>query len=90
MPIPGLKLGVPLDEAGPMRLKCDAGHTWMSAWVVVKPHRFAAVTRPDGTFRLEGVPPGRYTVELWHEKLGKKTLPVTVVAGAEARVDAAW
>jgi len=28
-------------------------------------------------FRISNLPPGRYTLEAWHEKLGAKTLEVT-------------
>ncbi len=31
-------------------------------------------------FRISNLPPGRYTLEAWHEKLGAKTLEVTAPA----------
>ena len=60
-----------------MRFKCDV-HGWMAAWVGVVQHPFFAVTGPDGSFALKGVPPGTYTVEAWHERFGTKTAQVTV------------
>lgn len=90
MPIPGQTIARTLEEPGLMTLKCDAGHTWMSAFVVVKPHRLLAVTAADGTFAIDGVPPGTWKAELWHEKLGTKTVPVTVTAGGRARLDVSW
>jgi len=36
------------------------------------------VTSTDGTFSLKGLPPGTYTIEAWHEKLGTQTQTVTV------------
>ena len=47
-------------------LKCDV-HAWMNCWVGVLPHSLFTVTGPDGSFKIEGVPPGEYTVEAWHE-----------------------
>jgi plastocyanin len=47
--------------------KCDV-HKWMNAYVGVLDHPFV----------LKGLPPGTYTVEAWHEKLGTQTLSVTV------------
>lgn len=89
MPIPNMTLPPKkLDKAGVVNLKCDAGHTWMSAFIVVKPHGFLAVTGADGTFKIEGVPAGSYTAELWHEKLGAKKVPVTVDADGKATFDA--
>jgi len=60
-----------------MRFKCDV-HGWMAAWVGVLPHPFFAVTGPDGSFDLKGVPPGTYTIEAWHERFGTKTAQVVV------------
>ena len=37
-----------------------------------------AVTSEDGTFRLENLPPGTYTIEAWHERYGTQTQTVTV------------
>jgi plastocyanin len=57
--------------------KCDV-HRWMSAFVGVVDHPYFAVTKADGTFELKGLPPGTYTIEAVHEKLGTQTLSVTV------------
>jgi plastocyanin len=59
--------------------KCDV-HRWMSAYVGVLDHPFHAVTKADGSFTLNGLPPGTYTVEAWHESLGTMTQSVTVGA----------
>jgi hypothetical protein len=50
-----------------VKVKCDI-HPWMSAWVGVLEHPFHAVTGPDGNFKIEGLPAGKYTIEVWHEK----------------------
>lgn len=42
-------------------------HRWMGAYLHVFPHPYYVVTGPDGKFRIEGVPPGTYTVKAWHE-----------------------
>jgi plastocyanin len=57
--------------------KCDV-HRWMNAYVGVLDHPFFAVTGADGSFELKGLPPGTYTIEAWHEKLGTKTQTVTI------------
>jgi plastocyanin len=52
-----------------IRIDCDL-HPWMRAWVVVAEHPFYAVTNDRGEFALENVPPGTYTLQVWHESLG--------------------
>lgn len=43
-------------------------HPEMEAYVVVLPTPYFATTDKSGNFRIEGVPPGDYTVKVWHEK----------------------
>ncbi len=69
--------------------KCDV-HGWMNAYVNVVTHPFFAVTGDDGTFEIKGLPEGTYTLELWHERLGIQTMPVTVSATAPAKVTASF
>ena len=56
---------------------CDV-HKWMGAFIGIVDHPFYAVTGPDGSFALKGLPPGTYTVEAVHEKLGRQTQTVTI------------
>lgn len=58
-------------------LRCDV-HGWMEAYVGVVEHPYFAVTAGGGAFALEGLPPGHYEVEAWHEKLGTRSQQVTV------------
>ncbi len=69
-----------------VRLGCDV-HPWMRGWLVVLDHPYAAVTDAHGRFAIADVPPGRYTVALWHERLGRAEAPVTVPAQGTASVD---
>jgi plastocyanin len=57
--------------------KCDV-HGWMTSYAGVLNHPYFAVTAGGGTFELNDVPPGTYTVEAWHEKLGVRTRNVTI------------
>jgi plastocyanin len=59
--------------------KCDV-HGWMNAYVGVLDHPFFATTDPSGKFELKSLPPGTYTIEAWHEKLGPMTQSVTIGA----------
>ena len=86
--MPGVvkELDVTFNRTERVRVGCDV-HRWMGAWIVVAKHPYHAVTKKDGSFRLDDVPPGTYTLEVWHEKLGKQTQEVTVQAGTDSIVE---
>ena len=60
--------------------KCDV-HGWMNAYVgvldqpVLRGHR-----RRTASSTCRTLPPGTYTIEAWHEKLGTQTSSVTIGA----------
>jgi len=60
-----------------VRFKCDV-HGWMAAWVGVMANPFYTVSGADGSFTIDGLPPGTYTIGAWHEKFGDTTQQVTV------------
>jgi plastocyanin len=62
-------------------------HPEMEGFVIVLPNPYFAVSTKDGHFDIKDVPPGQYTVAVWHEKLKAKPKPVTVEAGKAATVD---
>ncbi len=72
-----------------VRFKCDV-HNWMTAYVGVMSHPFFAVTKADGSFDIDGLPPGSYTVEAWHERFGSRTQQVTLGPGQKASVSFAF
>lgn len=58
---------------------CDI-HPWMDAYVYVTYADYFGTSGPDGVVRVEGMEPGTYKVEYWHEKLGKGKLDDVVVS----------
>jgi hypothetical protein len=69
--------------------RCDV-HGWMGAYANVVAHPFFAVTSDSGQFEIKGLPPGTYTIELWHEQLGTQSQPVTVDGKTPATLKAAF
>jgi plastocyanin len=78
-------LDVKIDKPEAIEIKCDV-HGWMHGWLVATESPYVAVTDNSGNFKLTDVPAGNYTVEVWHEQLGKNTQKVTVKAKEDAKV----
>lgn len=79
-----------LRREGLAEITCDAGHTWMLAYIYVFEHPYFAVTGDDGSFEIGDVPAGSYDMVVWHEKLGEQKGKVTVSAGGKATFDVAF
>jgi plastocyanin len=83
-PIRGLEAKRVFDKAEVgIKVACDI-HGWMGGAIAVFDHPWFAVTADDGTYSLQGLPPGDYVVEVWHETLGTQTQRVTVGRGGQA------
>lgn len=58
-------------------LLCNV-HPEMEAFVVVLQNPYFAVSEKDGTYIIKDVPPGKYTLTIWHEKLKGKSVEIVV------------
>jgi hypothetical protein len=56
-----------MNREGLVDVRCNAGHVWMNAEMMVVPHPYYAVTDQNGNFELTQVPPGEYEIVAWHE-----------------------
>ena len=56
-----------MNNPGLVNLRCNGGHVWMNAEMMVVPHPYYAVTDESGKFELDAVPPGHYQIVAWHE-----------------------
>lgn len=70
----------------PFEIKCDI-HRWMHAYCAVLDNPFWSVTKKDGVYTIDGLDPGEYEIEAWHEKLGTQTATVTVTNDGPAKHD---
>jgi plastocyanin len=61
-------------------MKCNV-HPWMRTYIAVFKHPYFAVTGKGGRFELNNLPPGNYTIQAWHEKLGTSTQKISVGPG---------
>jgi hypothetical protein len=59
-----------MSTPGVVNLRCNGGHVWMNAEMIVAPHPYYTVTDANGKFTLTDVPPGQYEIVAWHEGWG--------------------
>ncbi len=55
---------------GLVHLRCNGGHVWMNAEMMVVSHPYYAVTDESGRYEFTNVPPGAYQIVAWHEGWG--------------------
>lgn len=68
------------------KIKCDV-HPWMVAYVGVMKHPFFSVTGEDGSFEIADLPEGKYTLLVWHEKLGTQAQDISIGKGEVKSID---
>jgi plastocyanin len=78
-------LTVTIEKAEIINVKCDV-HAWMDGWFFVAENPYFTVTDNAGGFKLTDVPTGTYTLEVWHETLGKVSQKVTVKPKEEVKI----
>ncbi len=71
------------DTPGAVPILCNV-HPEMSAYLVVAPTPYFAVSDQTGTYKIENVPDGSYTVTAWHEGAKSQSKPVAVSGDAKA------
>lgn len=86
LPLKGKEIKQILRSAGIVSAKCDA-HNWMQGYIVVLDHPYFAVTDSSGAFKIDQIPPGKYTVKAWHEYLGTQTKEITVTPKGKATLN---
>lgn len=85
LPEKGSSVTKPLLRTGLMEVTCDS-HPWMHSYVQILDHPYAAVTNAKGEFVIKDIPAGAYTIEAWHEDLGKiKVANVKVESGKASK-----
>jgi hypothetical protein len=86
-PKAGMVFKYPLkNEEVMLHVRCDV-HAWMSGYIGVMSNPYYAVSGEKGAFRIANVPPGKYTVQAWHERYGVMTKTIEVKAGASIAVE---
>ena len=82
----GQSRSVRFDQPGVVRVFCEI-HSHMSAWILVFAHPYFALSDGEGRYRIDGVPPGSYTLALWNDGAVRARREVRVTGDGET-VDA--
>lgn len=77
---------VPFRHPGVVKTYCSI-HESMSGTIFVAPSPWFAAVGADGRFELRDVPPGRYRLKTWCEKLPPTERTVTLGPGGELALD---
>lgn len=80
---------VRLEHAGVVKIYCSI-HESMSATIFVSPSPHFARLAPSGRFHVDGVPPGRYRISLWCERLPGMTAELVVPEGGLGDFELQW
>ena len=75
----GESKNVVFDKPGIVKIYCEV-HPWMRAAVLVLENPYFAIVSGNGSFLIEGIPPGRYELLAWNFDAGSKRIPVDVPA----------
>ena len=82
----GVKKSFTFEDVGAVPLLCNV-HPEMEGYVVVVETPYFAVSATDGSYSIKNVPPGKYTLKIWHEKLKGADVSVEVPEKGAATVD---
>ncbi len=82
----GEEVPVTFDRTGIVQVFCDI-HSHMSAFIVVLDTDVFTQPKADGTFILDGIPPGNYTLHVWHERFAAQPQTIIVKSGEPTTAD---
>jgi hypothetical protein len=78
------------DRTGVVTIGCNI-HDWMIAYIYVADSPWFGTTTPQGRVRLENLPPGAYSVRVWHPRMaGAEEATARSVTVGSAPVEASW
>ncbi|MBI5197738.1 MAG: carboxypeptidase regulatory-like domain-containing protein [Nitrospirae bacterium] len=69
-----------------VKLECDQ-HNYMNVYFQPVDNPYYAIVGADGTFSIDGIPPGKYEVHAWHPILGTMEKEVTVTANGKSSLN---
>lgn len=74
------------EKPGIVLLLCNVHHE-MSAFVLVVETPYFVVTGQDGKYTLKNVPPGKYNLVVWHEKMRYQVKEIEILDQGPKNID---
>jgi uncharacterized protein (DUF2141 family) len=69
-----------IKKPGIIRVKCDL-HSWMGGWWISAETPYTELSDESGKFSISDIPPGKYKLRIWQEKLGEIVQDLVIKAG---------
>lgn len=82
----GNSKSVTFNTIGNVNVFCDI-HSQMGGVILVLQNPFFATVSVDGSYTINGIPPGTYELAAWQESEGNKIQKITIGNGEQAVVD---
>lgn len=70
-------------------LNCNV-HNWMAGWIYIADTPYLTTTAEDGSFEIDGIPPGVYGLSIWHPVLGEQAGQLEILPGGDLDLDLVW
>jgi plastocyanin len=85
---PGQSRSVTFDKPGPVLLYCSI-HRYMDGVIFVSPTPYFSRVNADSTYRIDGIPPGKWVVKTWQRRRRFKeaSAPLTAEPGRSATIN---
>jgi hypothetical protein len=76
------KLTILRKKGSMLHLQCDQ-HNYMNSYYYPVDNPYYAIVGEEGTFTIDGIPPGNYELHAWHPILGSQTTIINILPGKE-------
>jgi len=67
-------------------VECEQ-HLWMSVSSKVVWNPYHDISKDDGSFKMNQIPPGHYKIVVWHPYVGEKTVEVDISSGTNTQLE---
>ena len=67
-------------------IECEQ-HLWMTVSSKIVWNPYHDISKGDGSFEIDQIPPGHYKVVVWHPYIGEKTTEIDISSGGDTQLE---